>query len=264
VSAQQTFSEKCSEPRAVLYRGITSDPPGGDAVPRPEPASSSCAQPEAPLARRTQAASLIWPNGRFAGRLRYDAVVNGRMHVLSTWLLTTSNGQVAARIATLLGRQPHIDRAGSEQVYRVFSGHAEIDVLLDGPHVIRLLMLRRNGSDVLRNCNGRVQRTLSGMQPCQCPPTLKGRWEIAKAGAGCEPQVQVAVRLAADPTLGHFLLSSATWVFADHAIALKGALNRRIDMPVLARLLVDHTLHSTRSGTTFAFTRPTITVLPTA
>jgi hypothetical protein len=114
----------------------------------------------------------------------------------------------------------------------VFSGHAGIDVLLDGPHVIRLLMLRRNGSDVLRNCNGRVQRTLSGMQPCQCPPTLKGRWEIAKAGAGCEPVVQVAVRLAADPTLGHFLLSSATWVFADHAIALKGALNRRIDMPV--------------------------------
>jgi hypothetical protein len=76
--------------------------------------------------------------------------------------------------------------------------------------------------------------------------------------------LQVAVRLAADPTLGHFLLSSATWVFADHAIALKGALNRRIDMPVLARLLVDHTLHSTKSGTTFAFTRPTITMLPTA
>jgi hypothetical protein len=146
----------------------------------------------------------------------------------------------------------------------VFSGHAGIDVLLDGPHVIRLLMLRRNGSDVLRNCNGRVQRTLSGMQPCQCPPTLKGRWDIAKAGAGCEPLVQVAVQLAADPTLGHFLLSSATWVFADHAIALKGALNRRIDMPVLARLLVDHTLHSTKSGTTFAFTRPTIAMLPTA
>jgi hypothetical protein len=233
-------------------------------VPRSEPASSSCAQPAAPLARRTQPASLVWPNGRLAGRLRYDAVVNGRMHILSTWLLTTSDGQVAARIAALLGRQPHIDRAGPEQAYRVFSGHAEMDVLLDGPHVIQLLMLRRNGSHVLRNCNGRVQQTLSGIQPCHCPPTLKGRWELAKAGAGCEPVVQVAVRLAADPTLGHFLLSSATWVFADHAIALKGALNRRIDMPVLARLLVDHTLHSTKSGTTFAFTRPTITMLPTA
>ena len=95
-------------------------------MPRSEPASSSCAQPAAPLARRTQPASLVWPNGRLAGRLRYDAVVNGRMHILSTWLLTTSDGQVAARIATLLGRQPHIDRAGPEQVYRVFSGHAGI------------------------------------------------------------------------------------------------------------------------------------------
>lgn len=233
-------------------------------MPRSERASSSCAQPTAPLARRTQPASLIWPNGRSAGRLRYDAIVHGRMHILSTWLFTTSDDQVAARIATLFGREPHIDRAGSEQVYRVFSGNAEIDVLLDGPHMIRLLMARRNGSDVLRSCNGRVQRTLSGMQPCQCPPTLKGRWEVAKAGAGCEPLVQVAVRLAADPTLGHFLLSSATWAFADHAIASKAALNRRIDMPVLARLLVDQTLHYTRSGTTFAFTRPTITILPTA
>jgi hypothetical protein len=77
-------------------------------VPRSEPASSSRAQPAAPLAHRTQPASLIWPNGRVAGRLRYDAVVNGRMHILSTWLLTTSDGQVAARIATLLGRQPHM------------------------------------------------------------------------------------------------------------------------------------------------------------
>jgi hypothetical protein len=53
------------------------------------------------LARRTQPASLVWPNGRLGGRLRYDAVVNGRMHILSTWLLTTSDGQVAARIAAL-------------------------------------------------------------------------------------------------------------------------------------------------------------------
>jgi hypothetical protein len=128
-------------------------------VPRSEPASSSCAQPTAPLARRTEPASLIWPNGRSAGRLRYDAVVHGRMHILPSWLFTTSDDQVAARIATLFGRQPCIDRAGSEQVYRVFSGNAEIDVLLDGPHMIRLLMVRRNGSDVLRNCDGRVQRT---------------------------------------------------------------------------------------------------------
>jgi hypothetical protein len=96
------------------------------------------------------------------------------------------------------------------------------------------------------------------------PADAQGSLGHCQSGARCEPLVQVAVRLAADPTLGHFLLSSATWVFADHAIALKGALNRRIDMPVLARLLVDHTLHSTKSGTTFAFTRPTITMLPMA
>jgi hypothetical protein len=141
---------------------------------RARPASSSCAQPAVPLARRTQPTSLIWPNGPYAGRLRYDDVVNGRMHVLSSWLLTTSDGQVAARIATFLGRQPHIERAGSEQVYRVFSGHAEIDVLLDGPHVIRLLMLRRNGSDVLRNCNGRVPAHSLGHAALSVPADSQG------------------------------------------------------------------------------------------
>lgn len=206
-------------------------------MPQTEPSSSSCAQPAAPLAGHSPPASLICPNGRFVGRLRYDALINGRMHVLPTWLLTTSDGQIAARIAALLGREPHADRAGSEQLYRILSDRAEIDVLLDGSHMIRLRMFRRNGSDVLRHCNGSIQRTLSGVQPCQCPPTLKGRWEIAKGGGGCEPLVQVAVRLAADPTLGRFLLSSANWSFADHAATLKAGLKRRADMPVLARPL---------------------------
>lgn len=82
-------------------------------------------------------------------------------------------------------------------------------------------MLRRHGSTVLRCCNGRTRRTPLGKQPCQCLPTLKGRWQSAKAGKGCEPLVHVAFRLAAEPTLGRFLLSSATWTFADHAMTVK-------------------------------------------
>jgi hypothetical protein len=231
---------------------------------RQQPVTNLCPQPMAPLARSTVSGSFMEPTDRLVGHLHYDALVNGRMQILPSWLLTTSEAQVAVRIATLLGQELHVDRAGSEQLYTISSDHAEIDVLLDGPHVIQVLMLRRNGSNVLRNCNGHVQRTLSGLKPCQCPPTLRGRWEVAKAGAGCEPLVQIAVRLAADPALGHFLLSTATWVFTDHASTLKTVLNRNADGPVPARLLVDRTLFSTRSGTTFAYTRPTIMLLRSA
>lgn len=171
--------------------------------------------------------------------------------------MATSDRQGAARVATLLAGKPYVDDGDDqESTYYVHTDHAEIDVLLDGPQAIRLRMLRRHGSTVVRCCNGRTQRTPFGKQPCQCPPILKGRWQAAKAGHGCEPLVHVAFRLAADPTLGRFLLSSATWPFADHAMTVKAGLRRQRDKPVRARLVIDRALHTTSSGMTFAYTRP--------
>jgi hypothetical protein len=43
---------------------------------------------------------------------------------------------------------------------------------------------------------------------------------------------------------------------------VKAALHRQPDTPVRARLLIDRALCLTRRGTTFAYTRPTITLLP--
>lgn len=221
------------------------------------------AQPAAPPPRHALPPSAILPTGRFAGRLRYDTLVNGRTRILSAWLVATADRQLAARLAALLGGEPHVeDGDGQETACHVLTDRAEIDILLDGPQAIRLWMLRRHGSTVLRCCNGRTQRTPFGKQPCQCPPTLKGRWQAAKAGKGCEPLVHVAFRLTADPTLGRFPLSSATWRFADHALNVKAAL-RKHRGAVRARLAIDRTLYTTSRGTTFAYTRPTITILGT-
>jgi hypothetical protein len=207
----------------------------------------------------------IRPGEPFAGRLRYDTIADGRTRILPTWLLTTPDHDLAARIATVLGGRLQADDVGDarESTYRVLTEYAAIDVLLDGPQAICLRMLRRHGSTVLRCCDGRTQQTPAGERPCQCPLTLKGRWQAAKAGHGCEPLVHVGFRLAADPTLGRFLLSSAIWTFADRATTAKAALRRR-QGPVRARLLIDRALHTTASGTIFAYTRPIITVFPAA
>jgi hypothetical protein len=202
---------------------------------------------------------VLRPTGHFAGRICYHTLVNNRTRTLPTWLFTTFDRNVALRIAALLGAQPGIDD-DSEQRYQIFTNHTELDVLLGGPLSIRLRMLRRHGSTVVCCCNGRTQRTPFGQQPCQCPPTLKGRWQAAKAGHGCEPLVHVAIRLAADPTLGRFLLAGATWMFTNHAATVKAAL-RQQHGPVRARLSIDRTLHTTGRGTTFAYTRPSITIL---
>jgi hypothetical protein len=168
---------------------------------------------------------------------------------------------VAARIAKLFRAQLYLDGEGSEQRSQVLIDHAELDVLLDGPQAIRLQMLRRHGSTVVHSCDGRTQRTPFGKRPCRCPSTVMGRWQAAKAGNGCEPLVHVAFLLAADPTLGRFLLSSATWRFADHAATVKGKLRQHQGL-VRARLSVNRTLHTTSRGTTFAYSQPTITILP--
>jgi hypothetical protein len=206
---------------------------------------------------------MVQPADHVDGRLRYATLVNGRTRILPTWLLTTCDRHVAARAAMLLGGELNIDDDRVEQSYQVLTQSAELDVLLDGPQAILLRMLRRHGSTIVRSCNSRTQQTPHGERPCQCPVALKGRWEVAKTGRGCEPLIHLTCRLADDPALGRFLFSSAAWTFAEHASAVRVAI-RRCRGPVLTRLGIDRALHATASGATFAYTQPTLMVLPSA
>jgi hypothetical protein len=222
------------------------------------------AHPAAPPPRHALPPSVIRPTGHVAGRLRYDTLANGRTRILPTWLVAASDCDVAARVARILGGRPEADDGDDqESICYVLTGHAEIDVLLDGPQAILLHMLRRHGSTVLRSCNSRTQQTPHGERPCQCPAALKARWEVAKTGRGCEPLIHLTCRLADDPALGRFLFSSAAWTFAEHASAVRVAIGR-CRRPVLTRLGIDRALHATAGGTTFACTQPTLMVLPNA
>jgi hypothetical protein len=89
--------------------------------------------------------SAILPTGHFAGRLRYDTLVNGRTCILPTWLLVTADRQLASRLAALLGGEPHVDDGdGQEASYHVLTDRAQIEILLDGPQAVGLWMLRRH------------------------------------------------------------------------------------------------------------------------
>jgi hypothetical protein len=232
-------------------------------VPRPQPPTKSCPQAAPALQRHALPSGVVQPADDVDGRLRYATLVNGRIRILPTWLLTTSDRHVATRVATLLGGKLNINDDGLEQSYQVLTSYAELDVLLDGPQAILLRMLRRHGSTILRSCNSRTQQTPHGERPCQCPVALKARWEAAKTGRGCEPLIHLTCRLADDPTLGRFLFSSAAWTFAEHASAVRVAIGR-CRRPVLTRLGIGHVLYATASGTTFGYTQPTIMVLPSA
>lgn len=89
------------------------------------------------------------------------------------------------------------------------------------------------------------------------PAHPQGRWQAAKAGRGCEPLAHVAFRLGADPALGRFLFSSATWTFAEHAMTVKALLQKHRGA-VCARLVMERSMHTTVNGMTIAYTRPAI------
>lgn len=228
---------------------------------RLQPPADLC--PQAAPQRHAVPSSVTLLPGQLDGRLQYATLVNGRTRILPTWLLSTSDRHVANRIAVLLGGEFSTDDDGLGQSYQVCTGHTELEVLLDGTQAIRLRMLRRHGSAILGSCNSRTQQTPDGDRPCQCPVALKARRDVAKTGRGCEPSVYLTCRLAGDPTIGTFLYSSAAWAFAEHASAVRMAI-QRCRRPVLVRLGINRALHTAASGTTFAYTQATVTVLSSA
>jgi len=274
---------------------VTNTPPSATTPPTGAPIGPS-AHHHAPAVRRTRTRTanktkapsahshptiptvLIRPAKHLglAGCFHYHQFVDGRAHILPTWLVTGCTHQTAQRLVMLLGGQARTDNddnddndggEGSEssevRTCGVLTNTATVEILLDSPSAIHVAMVRRHGHSILRACNGHTQTTPTGPRPCQCPPTLAGRWQAAKQGRGCEPLIHVTFRLAQAPALGRFVLASATWTFADHAAVstqIKAEL-RRHQRPVHARLGLDRAIHTTRNGTTFAFTRPTITIL---
>jgi len=208
-------------------------------------------------------AARIRATGCCIGRFRFHRSVGGCIQVLPTWVIANCTNPAAHRIAELLGGQVHPDDdAGNDPATRLVVTHCgTVDVLLEGPPAIQLQMVRRVDTTLLRFCDGRIQTTPRDTRPCQCPPALPERRQAAKAGHGCEPLVQVVFRLAELPALGRFELVSATWAFAEHATAIKAEL-RGHRRPIPARLGLDRALHTTANGTIFAYTRPTITILP--
>jgi hypothetical protein len=184
---------------------------------------------------------VIQPTGQFAGRLRYDTP-RPRPHPHPAELAhcylrpprrSAHRHAPRWRAARRRPRRPGADlhRAHRPRRDRRPARRAAGDPTADAPppRLDRAAQLQRPHPT-----------NPSGTQPCQCPPTLKGRWQAAKAGHGCEPLVHVALQLAADPTLGRFLLSSATWMFADHAMTVKATL-RKCRGAVCTRLAIDRT-----------------------
>ena len=189
------------------------------------------------------------------GSFRYGGVFNSHPRVLGTWLVASSDARIVGQVAELFGGALPGNHDGGQELY-VITGASEVDVLLTGPEALDVGWRRQPG----HVCDGGVQHDQRGSRPCECPSDLADRKTAARAGHGCRPRARACFRLVQSPELGTFTFSSGNRAFAEQASRALISL-RRDSRPTCARLSLQRTPHRLRSGTTIAYTRPTLVLI---
>jgi len=188
-----------------------------------------------------------------AGRFHYAALLHSRPQVLTTWRVSSDDPLVLDRIAVLLGGTPQHDASNT---WQLITDAATIDIVLHGPHTVRLRWCRA----ARHACDGTVQRNHQAQQPCTCPPSLAARRVATGHGRGCEPVVAVRFRLSQDPDFAAFSFVSGRWSLVEDAISALEAL-ACYRTPAYARLGLHRAPFVLSSGQVLMCTTPMLTVL---
>jgi hypothetical protein len=200
-----------------------------------------------PVASGTRTA----PGGELVGHFYYSTLHRNRPYTLATWRVTTTSAITANRIAQLLGGLAQHDPATG--LPEVLTTSATVDILLGSPDALSVDWQHTAES----SCVGDIQ---DDGRPCTCPAILAQRRVAAKQGHGCQPRSEVRLQLRDDPALGIFGFRCEDWSFVELAIAARMVL-REIDRPATARLVLNRTLHTLRSGRVLPYTMPVLTLL---
>ncbi|MFI5616201.1 hypothetical protein [Streptomyces sp. NPDC051567] len=97
-------------------------------------------------------------------------------------------------------------------------------------------------------------------RPCGCPPLLEDRKLAARNGRGPTPSTDITFRIAAAPMLGTFRFMTGSWHLAVQLSDLTDALER-VDGPAVCDLTIELVVHTTKTGRSFCYRKPVVTVL---
>lgn len=193
------------------------------------------------------------------GRFRSGAQVNNRPLSLDEWRVTTGDPEVADIVADLLGAKTGVQTwtTEGEDNLEVYTTAESVDVILDGESAVTARMALWGKKGLIHACDGEV--TTDG-EPCpMAGKTVAERKEAAKAGYGCEPNINVYFRLLANPDLGKFRFSSGSWKFAEDVDGIVAAL-AKADGPVRATLKLDLVEYDTKGGRHVRYRKPLVTI----
>jgi hypothetical protein len=194
-----------------------------------------------------------------AGVFRLHTADRSGPHALPTWRVITQDAKVRSRIAEVLGHAAHgHGRGASDAEDGIITTSSTIDIILEGPHAISLRWYR----SVLSSCDGSVRRERGDPEgrQCSCAPSLAERRKAVQHGRGCAPRVQFWFRLALDPGIGVFTLTSGNWSLTETAISAKVTL-QMTNRPLCAQLRLLRTSVTLHSGRLVACTNPALWLL---
>ncbi|MGW2364751.1 recombination directionality factor [Streptomyces sp. NPDC001667] len=198
-----------------------------------------------------------------AGRFHQGRLSEGRWpQSLDAWRVTTSDSQVASRVADLMGGQSNPNDGGGDHSREVLTARESVRILIDGPEMVTARMVLWRSKRIVHECDGSEflsPEELKG-QPCGCPPLLADRKAEARAGRGPMPSIDLVFRIAADPSLGEFHFRTSSWKAAEQLSSLMEELER-VGGPAVCDLTTELVLLTTKNGTTVGYRKPVVTVL---
>jgi hypothetical protein len=186
-----------------------------------------------------------------AGSLDYATVVRNRPRTHGTWRVTTTSRRTADRVVQLLGGRVQQDVTSG--LVEVLTSSPTVDILLTGPAALRV-----DWQHAAVRCDGVAQ---GDGRPCACPPGLAQRRAAGKQGRGCRPCAELRFRLAGRPRLGTFGFACEDWSFVEAVARSQAALRGARVEPARARLGLQRSFHTLRSGIVLPYTHPVLTLL---
>lgn len=198
------------------------------------------------------------PLDDIVGRFRSGALLNGSPTALEDWRVTTDDPEVADLIQELMGGSAPAEwvTKGDDNI-EVYTESNRIDVVLDGPNGVKTGMALWGRNGLIHKCDGEV--TTEG-EPCpMAGKSVQERKEAARAGYGCEPNIQVYFRIKGHEDLGKFRFFSGSWTFAGEVGDAEDKL-ATIDGPAEATLRLEVVEYTTKKGRDVRYTKPVLDV----
>ncbi|MFF9806462.1 DUF6009 family protein [Streptomyces coeruleorubidus] len=197
-----------------------------------------------------------------AGRFHQGRLSDGRPQVLDAWRVTTGDANVAARVAELLGGRTRPNEGGGILAHEVLTTSESVRVLVEGPESVAAHMRHWGSKGIAHECDGSefLSPEEKKGQPCGCPPLLEDKKLAAKEGRGPSPSIDLTFRIAAEPVLGEFHFTTASWQFAAQLSDLMVALER-VGGPAVCDLTTELVIFTTKTGMDVGYRKPVVTVL---